>query len=200
MSEPTIGVCTDDLARTLHELYRAKCQVTELQARMTKMVGERREHLHERVREFCSLVKVDMAERPTVPSDDVVRLRIRLVVEEMFELIRELFDDSLYQLNPIFGESLELLSARLDLYISNAPVRVNLAGVAREQADLKYVAQGLALVMGIDTRPVDAMVHAANMTKGAGPVRADGKRMKPPDFVAPDVEGEIRRQAMGGGE
>lgn len=58
-------------------------------------------------------------------------------------------------------------------------------------ADLKYVTERLNVVSGVDSRPVDAAVHAANMTKLGGPVREDGKQLKPEGWKPPDIEGAI---------
>lgn len=60
--------------------------------------------------------------------------------------------------------------------------------------DIIYVTLGAAVAWGVDLGPVFEAVHAANMAKGAGPMREDGKRLKPPGWKAPDVAGVIERQ------
>lgn len=60
--------------------------------------------------------------------------------------------------------------------------------IARELADVVYVAYGTALAYGIDLDAALAEVHRANMHKArAGIRRPDGKVIKPPDFVPPDM-------------
>lgn len=54
--------------------------------------------------------------------------------------------------------------------------------------DLLYVIFGAAVTMGIDLEPFYAEVHRANMTKGGGGVRADGKILKPAGWQPPDHE------------
>jgi predicted HAD superfamily Cof-like phosphohydrolase len=54
-------------------------------------------------------------------------------------------------------------------------------------ADLKYVVERINVIAGIDSRPVDAAVHAANMAKIGGPVREDGKQLKPEGWRPPDI-------------
>ena len=51
-----------------------------------------------------------------------------------------------------------------------------------------YILQHLATT-GLDVRPVWSLIHSANMSKfgEGGYLREDGKWMKPPNFVAPDV-------------
>ena len=66
-----------------------------------------------------------------------------------------------------------------------------LAEVADGLADLIYVAVGAALELGIPLAAVWAEVHSANMRKTAGEKRADGKQMKPPGWVGPDVLGAV---------
>ena len=60
--------------------------------------------------------------------------------------------------------------------------------------DLIYVLNGMAVTFGCDIRLMWAVVHQANMAKEGGGMRDDGKVMKPPGWVAPDIEGMIERQ------
>lgn len=64
--------------------------------------------------------------------------------------------------------------------------------------DLMYVIVGAALRWGVDLGPLFAEVHRANMAKAGGPVREDGKRLKPPGWTPPDIEGELRKQGWNG--
>lgn len=64
----------------------------------------------------------------------------------------------------------------------------NRARIARELADVVYVAYGTALVYDIDLDEALSEVHIAAMRKlDAGVRRADGKIIKPPGFVPPDM-------------
>jgi predicted HAD superfamily Cof-like phosphohydrolase len=72
--------------------------------------------------------------------------------------------------------------------------------VARELADVVYVAYGTAVAYGIDLDAVIAEVHRANMTKlgpDGQPIVRDGKVQKPPSFRPPDVVSVLARQASG---
>lgn len=53
--------------------------------------------------------------------------------------------------------------------------------------DLIVVTLGALVACGVDPVPVWRAVQTANLTKAGGPVSSDGKRMKPPGFVPPDV-------------
>jgi predicted HAD superfamily Cof-like phosphohydrolase len=60
--------------------------------------------------------------------------------------------------------------------------------------DLIYVLVGAAISYGVDLRPLWDEVQRANMSKIHGEVRPDGKRLKPKDFVPPDIAGLLARQ------
>lgn len=65
--------------------------------------------------------------------------------------------------------------------------------IARELADVVYVAYGTALVHRIDLGAALREIHRAAMTKlDANVRRADGKVLKPPGFVPPDMTRALR--------
>lgn len=71
--------------------------------------------------------------------------------------------------------------------------------VARELADVVYVAYGTALVAGIDLDAALREVHRANMHKAReGHRREDGKVMKPPGFRPPDMSVAIAPEGEDG--
>jgi hypothetical protein len=63
--------------------------------------------------------------------------------------------------------------------------------------DLLYVTIGAAIEFGVDIEPVFDEVHRSNMAKVGGPVRADGKTLKPEGWKKPDIAGEIEKQRVG---
>ena len=69
-----------------------------------------------------------------------------------------------------------------------------LAEIADGIADLVYVAIGTASTLGIDMEPVWEEVQLSNMAKVNGPVRPDGKRLKPEGWQPPQIERVIREQ------
>lgn len=69
------------------------------------------------------------------------------------------------------------------------------ADAARELGDVVYVAEGTAFSMGIPLFEVVAEIHAANMRKincPGGPTIENGKVMKPPHWMPPDVAGVLQ--------
>lgn len=68
--------------------------------------------------------------------------------------------------------------------------------IARELADVVYVAYGTAWAFGIDLDAALREVHRAAMDKmNAGRRRGDGKILKPPGFIPPDMTEAVRRAA-----
>jgi predicted HAD superfamily Cof-like phosphohydrolase len=59
--------------------------------------------------------------------------------------------------------------------------------------DLLCVVYGTASEFGIDLAPFWDEVHRTNMAKAGGPVREDGKRLKPPGWTPPDIAGVLAR-------
>jgi len=132
----------------------------------------------EMVRDFHVATSSYVAPFPSVPPDDIVRLRAKLILEEAFEVVGAMFS---------FPES-QLKSAIKDLceIIDDMQPNVSLANLAKELKDLEYVTLGANLAFGIPDAMFDG-VHANNLTKVGGPVRADGKREKPTGYVKFDA-------------
>lgn len=101
---------------------------------------------------------------PTIPELERVALRLSLIREEVVA---------------------ELLPAI---------ERGDLPAIADGIVDAIYVLIGTALEFGINLHPVWNAVHAANMAKVGGPMRSDGKQLKPLGWMPPDIIGELRRQ------
>lgn len=54
--------------------------------------------------------------------------------------------------------------------------------------DLLYVVFGTAVSFGIDLEPFFNEVHRTNMLKTTGPIREDGKRLKPEGWQPPRIK------------
>ena len=63
--------------------------------------------------------------------------------------------------------------------VKEALAREDLAGIAKELADLLYVIYGTAVSCGIDMDLVFREVHRSNLSKVGGYKRGDGKWVKP---------------------
>lgn len=132
---------------------------------------------------FMSTMGQPIRAYPMTIPDDEVRLRIGLIEEE--------YDETM-------GALISLLSTNLE-GASQGEVVARLAELADGIADLVYVLVGTARSFGIDMTDIWAEVQASNMLKATGPVRQDGKRLKPEGWEPPDVEGIIIEQRAEGG-
>lgn len=61
--------------------------------------------------------------------------------------------------------------------------------------DLLCVTYGAAIEFGVDLAPFWLEVHRTNMAKVGGPVREDGKRLKPEGWTPPDIAGVLKEVA-----
>lgn len=87
------------------------------------------------------------------------------------------------------------LTAEEDEEFFDAVGSESLPGVADSLVDLLYVTIGAALEFGIDLDPLFTEVHAANMRKVGGGLRADGKVLKPEGWQPPRIADLLEEQA-----
>ena len=109
--------------------------------------------------------------------DDVrLELRAKLILEEAFETIEAM------------GFEVEVIRSQIGQHI-----RVTRIGdpdwveVIDGLCDLTYVTIGTAVEMGLELLPFFHAVHHSNMKKIGGPVREDGKSLKPPGWKPPPI-------------
>lgn len=163
--------------------------------------------IREKLIEFHRTMGVPVLSSPQIPPDERVRLRAKLIVEEALEFVEACFGiDPNVLSTPTAAAATETLrcqaleleldeiKGRLQVIIEDLPVRLDLPGAADALADIAYVAEGANLEFGIDSGPVLDEVHGANMAKVGGPIREDGKRLKPPGWQPPDIIGVLVRQ------
>lgn len=149
--------------------------------------------LRSQVRAFHEAFGVPVLTRPQVPSDDRVRLRLRLVAEEFCELLDACLDctgGTHAARNNLIRESLQRL-------IAKAPVDVMLEEAADALGDLDYVVEGTRAEFGIDGGPIADEIQRSNMAKVGGPV-VNGKITKPQGWTPPDIAGELKKQGWSG--
>lgn len=138
-----------------------------------------------RVMEFHEQFRIPISkDKPIVPEDLRVRLRLRLIAEEFFELL------------DAAGIPIEKTTIKESLFnwIECFNVNVNLIDFADALTDLDYVIEGTRLEFGINGEPLESAVHQANMAKFGGTVRSDGKIMKPEGWKPPDIRGLLVAQ------
>lgn len=170
-----------------HPLDLAAGAVAEIRAR-------RKASLRGQVAEFHRMIGAPILETPQVPSDDRVRLRLRLIAEEFVELLESAIGKPSPHHHDAWTLWNLLTSSALHEYINTAPVGVDLPELADALGDLDYVIEGSRLEFGIDGAPVAAEIHRTNMAKADGPTDEHGKRRKPAGWQPPDIAGLLRAQ------
>ena len=133
------------------------------------------------VRDFMAAMGQGIGVRPGIPDEKVIRLRLNLLNEEFSEIIASVLEVSRRRQTPSLSQDI---------------ISVDLVALADGCADLLYVLDGMCLAFGIDLRPIFKIVHEANMKKLDGPIREDGKRLKPEGWVSPEkaIAEELIRQ------
>jgi predicted HAD superfamily Cof-like phosphohydrolase len=181
--EEALGVALDGWRQRMTDTEQEQAEAFVLSCGAGMRCGQT---LREQLVEFHTLVGQPVLTTPQVPDEKRVRLRAALIAEEFFETMDAMFGIQ----NGYFWQAKESMK-RL---IEDIPVDVDLPKLADGLADLNYVIEGTHLEFGIDGGPIAAEVHRANKTKATGPVAPNGKRLKPPGFKPPDIEGELEKQ------
>jgi len=76
----------------------------------------------------------------------------------------------------------------------DAMLEHDLPKVADGIVDSIVVLLGAAVAYGMDVRPIWNEVFKANMLKVSGPIREDGKRLKPSGWKPPDIKKILSEQ------
>lgn len=145
--------------------------------------------LRDQVTAFHQAFGVPVLDRPQVPSEERVRLRLRLVAEEFLELMGACIKAP---------ATIEWLDDQLNELIEKSKVRVMLPEAADALGDLDYVIEGTRLEFGIDGGPIADEIQRSNLAKVGGPVLPGGKIGKPADWTPPDIAGELKKQGWEG--
>ena len=133
--------------------------------------------VREQVLEFHQVFDQPVLEKPSVPDDERVRLRARLITEEFRETLQSLFDgESTWDhQRHIAKEHWQHARAHIEAIINFAKVKVDVVELADGLADLDYVVEGTRLEFGIDGGPVADEVHRSNMAKAPPCPDCDGR-------------------------
>lgn len=141
------------------------------------------------VEEFMVAAGQFVGDTPKVPDDKVVRLRAKILAEETFEF-----------LEASFGNVFSDVKKAVNKIIDESSVDVDIVEIADALGDIDYVSEGARCAYGINGKPIAESIHKSNMDKfGPGhSFREDGKLIKPSDWKAPDILGELVKQGYVG--
>ena len=117
--------------------------------------------LANQVHEFHEACAIASRDTPGVPSDDQVRYRLRLIVEEVFEAIEACWVPPTDKLPYTAGH----LNKTVQHIIANTPIAVDLPSFIDALTDINYVVEAAAQAFGVDMGPITDEVQRANMAK-----------------------------------
>lgn len=144
--------------------------------------------LNEQVTAFHKKFGQPIGARPKVPTDAMVRFRLKLIMEEFFELFEAAF-------NPKHSK-LDEARAILQVFVENGHLDMNFPEFVDALGDMDYINEGTRLVFGVDGDPVADEIQRANMAKDPAYVDAKDsyhtsatiKPVKPAGWTPPDIE------------
>jgi predicted HAD superfamily Cof-like phosphohydrolase len=118
--------------------------------------------------------------------------------QDIKDFHKEVMGDNFFQHPHLPLPELKELRKQLILEEVNETLKAmdenDLVEIADGIADSIVVLLGTAVTYGIDLRPVWDEVHRTNMAKKDGPIRADGKKLKPEGWKPPDIKKILDKQ------
>lgn len=140
---------------------------------------------YEQVKEFHEVFGHPVGEKPEVPHDDRLVLRVALILEEAMELA-----DAMGFSTDDTKDAINYMLNRIGPKVYDD--EIDIVAVADALGDLDYVVNGAALECGINLPAVTTEVHRSNMTKlgpdGKPIYREDGKILKGEGYEPPNLE------------
>lgn len=125
----------------------------------------------------------------SVPNAKLVRLRLKLITEELMELFSGILAEG--DIRRTISLVMILLDKAIDRITDN-DIDFNLIEIADALGDINYVVNGAAHAFNFDLDAVTAEIHRSNMSK-LGPngevIRNDaGKILKGPNYFEPRLD------------
>lgn len=133
----------------------------------------------QRIRDFMKLAGQECPPKPTLPSEEVRKLRARLILEEALETITALGIH-------VMLDGVSLQQRDYELVANCEP---NLVEIVDGCADISVVTIGTLIACGVPDDPILREVDLNNLAKfGPGGYRdAGGKWIKPPNHQPPRI-------------
>jgi predicted HAD superfamily Cof-like phosphohydrolase len=179
------GAAADPSARIWAERRREEAKeaaAKEAPADTAEEKHEEKEELlmHKPQQQVAELHR-EVVNAPTSPAEPKLRnpeLRARLILEEAFETAVGLVGG--YRATQLIGEQCREI---------DPAAKPDLVEAIDGCIDTLVVVYGTLEDIGVDAEPFFDEVHRANMAKRGGPMRADGKRLKPQGWKPPNIAG-----------
>ncbi len=148
----------------------------------------------ERVLEFHKALGHPIAAKPGPISAERLALRMTLIAEEVTELLCAMTGQSQGREEMYQHEMLCMVK-----HMMAHKREPDLVGIADGACDSHVVISGTCIEFGIPEDACYEEVHRSNMAKKGGPIRADGKSLKPEGWKPPDLEGVLNGALEGFG-
>lgn len=143
-------------------------------------------------REFHEALDIPQDYHPKLIDMDRLRLRLRLILEEVTELVCAMTGQT--ELQTEFHQ--KTMDIWIEQLINEGSARdIDLVKIADGCVDSHVVISGTAIEYGLPEDEVYEEVHRTNMAKVDGPIREDGKRLKPEGWEPPDIAGILAEHA-----
>ena len=140
-----------------------------------------------RVEKFMRDANQTVRLKPDIPSADERVLRAKLILEEAIETCHALGVTMTYDGNgQLVGDG--------DVRFMDYPDGIDIVEAVDGCCDVMVVTLGTLSSLGVGDVHVMNAVLDANDKKMTGPIRDDGKRLKPEGWEPPDIKGELKRQ------
>lgn len=148
------------------------------------------------VDEFMTRAGQHLPDKPTIPDAATRILRAKLIMEEALETI-EAMGVFCYAQDDSYGCPLEFDHLEFE---EDEGKEVDIVGVVDGCCDIAVVTTGTLSAFGISNINPQRLVDESNLAKfgEGGYCREDGKWIKPPNWQAPDLAGELIRQGWEG--
>ena len=158
----------------------------------------------EEVKEFMVAADQDVPDSPSVPSFEMRRVRVMLLLEEVLEFAEAAGVSVMIDENE--RDSVGVVNVRHSkdfFYVDDGEDAVDLTEVADGLCDIEYVNQGAGVAFGIDLEPCWDEVHDSNMSKFIDGHKdpETGKWIKGPSYrpanLEPIIDAQIERVNWG---
>lgn len=201
-----VQIGESDLERLMTDRDYYQRRVTELQEEMNKHVDR---SLARQVRAFHLKFGHPVRTTPTIPNDDEMRFRLKLITEEYLELLAACgIGDTELEEPSGYGSGSMSAADIIRGAIANAPIKVNLPEFIDACGDLDFVVEGGRTVTGVDGYGVRCEISRANLEKDPVYVSAKddhhmtpnptAKPTKPAGWKPPNILGELVKQGWTG--
>jgi len=134
------------------------------------------------IKKFMEAAGQFCPDKPRIPTEETLKLRLTLLLEELLELT----EASGYNLLYVDGTP---------SFIKDPEKSINLVEMVDAIGDINYVNYGFANTLGVDMEPIDKEIQRSNMSKFIdGYRRDDGKWVKGPSYSPANLQPIIDEQ------